>query len=156
MEPNIGIIADNRKAVAAKLAILLADEYVLNLKTRNAHWNVLGIDFADKHVLFEGQYNELAIVIDEVAERIRMLGFEAPASMTSFLKLTNLTESESINKDSKTFISLLLKDHESIIRFLRSNIEPFANDYKDLGNSDYITGLLQAHEKTAWFLRSHL
>ncbi|WP_010182046.1 Dps family protein [Aquimarina agarilytica] len=156
METNIGISEKNRKAVVEKLEIILADEFVLNLKTRNAHWNVVGIDFADKHALFEAQYNQLAAIIDEVAERIRILGFKAPASISEFSKLTTLTEFEGGERDSTSFIKELTNDHEKIIKFLRSLIIPFADDYKDLGTSDYITGLIQIHEKIAWFLKAHL
>lgn len=92
MKTNIGITEENRQAVVNELAKLLADEYVLYTKTRNAHWNVEGVDFYDKHKFFEGQYEELAQTIDSVAERIRTLGHYAPATLKDFLNLTHLTE----------------------------------------------------------------
>lgn len=156
MKANIGINEDNRQAVANELSKILADEYVLFTKTRNAHWNVEGIDFHDKHKFFEAQYEQLDDFIDQVAERIRMLGHYAPATLQSFLDLTSLTEANRQKNDSKGFISELVADHESIIIKLRENINRFANDFLDQGTSDFITGLMQEHEKMAWFLRSHL
>lgn len=156
MKTNIGIQEENRKTVAEQLAKLLADEHVLYIKTRNAHWNVESADFHSKHLFFEAQYTELEEFIDSVAERIRAIGHYAPATMKSFLQLTHLTEYSERTNDSSGFIKELLEDHESIIAFLRTNINPFADQYHDLGTSDFITGLMQDHEKMAWMLRSHL
>jgi starvation-inducible DNA-binding protein len=156
MKPNIGITEANLKAVTGQLSKLLADEYVLYTKTRNAHWNVEGPDFHSMHVFFESQYGALEDILDSVAERIRTLGHYAPATLKSFLELTHLTEYSERKNDSMGFIKELLADHESIIEFIRGNINVFANDYKDLGTSDYITGLMEEHEKMAWMLRSHL
>lgn len=156
MKTNIGISEENRQAVANELAKLLADEYILYTKTRNAHWNVEGADFYDKHKLFESQYEQLDEIIDNVAERIRSLGHYAPATLKEFLSLTHLTEREQNDNSAKGYIKELLQDHETIALKLRENISPFADKYKDLGTSDFITGLLEEHEKTAWFLRSHL
>ncbi|QHS62919.1 Dps family protein [Chitinophaga agri] len=155
MNTNIGITEANRQAVANQLAKLLADEFVLYTKTRNAHWNVEGPDFHSMHLFFESQYNQLDEIMDSVAERIRTLGHYAPATLKSFLSLTHLTEYSERDNDSLGFIKELLGDHESIIEFIRGNIEPFANTYKDAGTSDYITGLLEEHEKMAWMLRAH-
>jgi starvation-inducible DNA-binding protein len=156
MTINIGIIESNRQAIAAELSKILADEYVLYTKTRNAHWNVEGADFFDKHKFFEGQYEQLDEFIDDVAERIRTLGHYAPATLKLMLELTHLTENTRSKNDSQGFISELLADHEAIVMHLRENINRFANDLSDLGTSDFITGLMQEHEKMAWFLRSHL
>lgn len=156
MKANIGIKEAHRQAVANELSKLLADEFVLYTKTRNAHWNVEGADFYDKHKFFESQYEELDEVMDNVAERIRQLGHYAPATLKEFLKLTHLSEKGDDKNDSKSFIKELLTDHESIIVFLRENITPFAEKYDDLGTSDFVTGLMEQHEKMAWFLRAHL
>jgi len=156
MATIIGINTENRKAVAVELSKLLADEFVLYTKTRNAHWNVEGPDFHSMHLFFESQYNQLDDVMDSVAERIRTIGHYAPATLKSFLDLTHLTERTANKNDSMTFIKELLEDHESIIEFIRGNIEPFASKYHDYGTSDYITGLMEDHEKLAWMLRSHL
>ena len=156
MNTSIGITDENRLAVSSALAKLLADEFVLYTKTRNAHWNVEGKDFHSMHLFFEAQYEALDDIMDGVAERIRMLGHYAPATLKSFLGLTHLTEKIESKNDSAGFIGELLEDHESIIVFIRENINPFASEYHDAGTSDYITGLMEQHEKMAWMLRAHL
>jgi starvation-inducible DNA-binding protein len=156
METNIGITQKNRQVVALEMSKLLADEFILYTKTRNAHWNIEGGDFHAMHLFFESQYEQLDELMDSVAERIRTIGHYAPATIKSYLKLTHLTESGEDRNGSLDFIRELLSDHESIIEFLRSKITPFASTYKDLGTSDYITGLMETHEKMAWMLRSHL
>ena len=156
MTPNIGITDNNRQSIATELSKILADEYVLYTKTRNAHWNIEGPDFHDKHKFFEAQFEQLDEFVDSVAERIRTIGHYAPATLKQFLSLTHLSEESRTTNDSKGFITELLNDHESIIIHLRENINRFANDFGDLGTSDFITGLMEDHEKMAWFLRSHL
>ena len=156
MTPNIGITDSNRQSIATELSKILADEYVLYTKTRNAHWNIEGPDFHDKHKFFEGQYGQLDDFIDTVAERIRTIGHYAPATLKQFLSLTHLSEESRAANDSKGFLTELLNDHESIIMFIRKNITPFADTYLDAGTSDYITGLMEEHEKMAWMLRAHL
>jgi starvation-inducible DNA-binding protein len=156
MQTNIGINETDRKTVSDQLAKLLADEFVLYTKTRNAHWNIEGADFHTVHVFFESQYQQLEEVVDGVAERMRKIGHYAPATLTQFLQLTHLTEKLENNNDSQGYIKELLSDHESIIKFLRGNIDPFAAKFHDQGSSDYLTQLLGAHEEMAWKLRSHL
>jgi starvation-inducible DNA-binding protein len=156
MNTNIGISQQNLQAVAAELSKLLADEFVLYTKTRNAHWNVEGHDFHTMHVFFESQYDALDETMDSVAERIRQLGHFAPATLKSFLSLTHLTEKLGEKNDSQGFIKELLIDHENIIINCRENINRFASEYGDLGTSDFITGLMEEHEKMAWMLRAHL
>lgn len=156
MKPNIGIIDTDRHEVAVQLNKLLADEYVLYTKTKNAHWNIEGEDFYFKHQLFETQFEMLDTIIDQVAERIRTIGQYANASLAMFLKTTHLTEQSRTDNNSEGFISELLVDHECIIFFLRENISKFTNELNDVGSSDFATGLLAEHEKMAWFLRSHL
>lgn len=156
MKTETGITEANRQAVASELMKVLADETVLYIKTKNAHWNVEGADFYDKHKLFETQFGQLDEFIDSVAERIRSLGHYAPATLKSYLSLTHLSEENREQNDSEGFIKELLEDHESIIIHLRENIKPFADKMNDTGTSDFITGLMESHEKMAWFLRSHL
>ena len=156
MKINIGVIEDNRQDVANELAKLLADEYVLYTKTKNAHWNIEGIDFYEKHKFFEMQFGQLDDIIDSVAERIRSIGHYAFATLKSFLELTHLTEVNRDKNDGRGFLNELLIDHESIIIHCRENIHRFANEYKDVGTSDFITQLMEKHEKVSWFLRSHL
>ena len=155
-KPAIGITEANRKAVAEQLGILLADEFVLYTKTLNAHWNVEGPDFHSMHIFFESQYNQLQELADSVAERMRSIGHYAPATMKKFLALTHLTEASGSNNSSMGFIGELLADHESIVEFIRGNIDRFADDYKDATTSDFITGIAEDHEKMAWMLRAHL
>ncbi|HXB06323.1 MAG TPA: DNA starvation/stationary phase protection protein [Puia sp.] len=156
MNASIGIAPANLQAVTVQLSKLLADEFLLYTKTRNAHWNVEGTDFHTMHIFFEQQYEQLDETMDSVAERIRQLGHYAPATLQSFLSLTHLTEKLGERNDSMGFIKELLTDHENIIIFLRENINKFADDYGDAGTSDFITGLMEEHEKMAWFLRAHL
>ena len=156
MTTTIGIKAENATAVASDLAKILADEFVLYTKTRNAHWNVEGPDFHTKHLFFESQYEQLDELMDNVAERIRSIGHYAPATLKSYLQLTNLTEMAREKNDSHGFIKELLEDHERIIMNLRSKVNLFATDYHDMGSSDFITGLMETHEKMAWMLRAHL
>jgi len=156
MKTQIGISDTNRQAVANELSKLLADEFVLYTKTRNAHWNVEGPDFHTMHLFFESQYEKLDDMMDSVAERIRTIGHYAPATLKSFLSLTHLSELTDRKNNSTGFLEELLSDHESIIMFMRKNINAFANDYGDVGSSDFVTGLLEEHEKVAWMLRAHL
>lgn len=156
MKTNIGISEEHKKAVAIELSRVLADEYILYTKTRNAHWNVEGADFYDKHKFFETQFELIDVFIDKIAERIRSLGHYAPATLKSFLSLTHLTEISREKNDSEGFIKELLSDHESIIIKLRENVNRFANEFQDAGSSDFITGIMEDHEKMAWFLRAHL
>jgi starvation-inducible DNA-binding protein len=156
MKTNIGINEAGRKAVSDELAKLLADEFILYTKTRNAHWNIEGADFHTVHVFFESQYQQLEEIVDGVAERVRKIGHYAPATLTQFLQLTHLTEKLENSNNSQGYIKELLADHESIIMFLRGNIAPFAEKFQDMGSSDYLTQLLETHEEMAWMLRAHL
>ena len=156
MNTCIGIAEVNTQAVSVELSKLLADEYVLYTKTRNAHWNVEGPDFHSMHLFFESQYEQLDEIMDSVAERIRMLGHYAPGTLKSFLQLTHLAELTERTNDSMGFIRELVEDHNSIIEFIRGNITPFADEYNDQGTSDFVTGLMEDHEKMVWMLRAHL
>jgi starvation-inducible DNA-binding protein len=156
METGIGIKPENLAQVAHSLNRLLADEHLLYIKSRNAHWNVEGHDFHTQHKFFEEQYRQLEGIIDDVAERIRSLGHYAEATMKDFLKLTRLTEQSREKNDSAGFMKALLADHESIIIHLREEINRYANEWHDAGTSDFITTLMETHEKMAWILRAHL
>tara|TARA_R110002051_G_scaffold314666_1_gene391962 strand:- start:17541 stop:18020 length:480 start_codon:yes stop_codon:yes gene_type:complete len=153
---NIGIEPTNLQAVANVLCVVLADEYILYGKTRNAHWNIEGPDFYSQHLFFETQYKELHEIIDKVAERIRTIGHYAPGRLTDILKLTHFTEGHLKGTLSKDFLEDLLHDHESLIMHLRGNIDQLQNLNHDLGSSDFLTGILEFHEKSAWMLRAHL
>ncbi|MCI3936300.1 DNA starvation/stationary phase protection protein [Chryseobacterium aahli] len=156
MKIQIGIAEAHRQSVVDELVKLLADENILYVKTKNAHWNIEGPDFYDKHKFFESQFIQLDAIIDSVAERIRSLGHYAPASLKSYLSLTHLTEAKSEKNDSEGFIKELLQDHQSIIISICEHVKCFGEEFHDLGTADFVTGLMQKHEKMAWFLRSHL
>ncbi|MET0466161.1 MAG: DNA starvation/stationary phase protection protein [Chitinophagaceae bacterium] len=156
MEQMIGIKEQNAHAVALQLSKLLADEFLLYTKTRNAHWNVEGPSFHSMHLFFEAQYEQLDEMMDSVAERIRQVGHYAPGTLNQLLRLTHLSEYTERDNRSLSFIQELLNDHESVIEFLRGNITPFAETLRDAGTSDFITGLMEKHEAMAWMLRAHL
>lgn len=155
MKANIGIPENHLQPLATMLNTLLADEYVLYTKTRNYHWNVTGPSFMELHKLLEGQYEELATIVDDTAERSRAIGHYAVGTLRQVLALTRLTEDEQ-PVNAKQMLQNLLNDHETIIRILRNDITVSADQYKDAGTSDFFTGLLKQHEKIAWILRSYL
>lgn len=154
--PNIGISAENRQAIADQLSKILADEFVLYSKTLNFHWNIEGPDFHSVHLYLETLYEEQQEVVDTVAEKIRAIGHYVPASLEKYSELTHLTEKIKGGNDSQSIFAELLEDHESIIIFLREKIKPISDKWQAEGISDYVTGLMEQHEKTAWMLRSHL
>lgn len=156
MNLNIGLSDPQRSGVSQILSALLADEHVLYIKTRNYHWNVVGPQFNDFHKFFEGQYEQISEVIDEVAERIRSLGGKSPGTMAEFLKAARLKEAPGELPNARTMVSNLLADHESIIRNLRLDLANCGDKYGDAGTNDFLTGLMEGHEKMAWMLRSFL
>ena len=151
---NMGIPEEGRKAVLGILNALLADEYLLYTKTRKYHWNVTGPEFHDLHKFFEAQYEELDGIVDEVAERARSLGGVPFGTLAEFLKAARLEERPGVNPNADGMIADLLTDHEAVIRTLRADLEASAEKYGDLGTSDFLTGLMEKHEKTAWMLRA--
>jgi len=153
---NIGLSEGPRQAVAKILSALLADEYVLYTKTRNYHWNVVGPQFNDLHKFFEAQYEALDDVVDEVAERIRTLGGKAAATLAEFRELTRLREHPKQYPDARDMLGHLLADHEAVIRTLRADLETVAEKHGDIGTNDFLTGLMERHEKMAWMLRAFL
>jgi len=155
MKAQIGIPENHLQSVASSLNKVLANEYVLYTKTRNYHWNIEAPNFMELHKFYEGQYEELDEIIDRVAERIRQLGHFSEGRLKDFIQLTDLQEPESTS-DPKSQLENLLEDHEIIIRLLRNLIPAIGEDQKDLGTADFITGLMQAHEKMAWMIRSFL
>lgn len=155
MKAQIGLTDAKTQEIALILSKLLADETVLYLKTRKAHWNVEGPDFHNVHVYLDALYHEIELNIDDVAERIRQIGHYTPATMQEYLQLTHLTEKRVEKNDSLSYYSDLLADHEAIIIFIRENIAKL-DELEDYGSSDFLTGLMEKHEKTAWMLRAHL
>lgn len=155
MNTNIGLSAEHLLETGKLLNTLLADEVTLYVKTRNYHWNVTGPGFSEMHKFFEGQYEELDEIMDSVAERARMLGHYALGTLSGFVKTTHLTEGQDADTTAK-MIQNLLDDHETIIRTVRNDINLVNDTYKDAGTADFLTGVMESHEKMAWMLRSHL
>ncbi len=151
---DIGIDEADRLAITEGLAHLLADTYTLYLKTHNYHWNVTGPMFQTLHLMFETQYNELALAVDLIAERIRALGAPAPGSYREFVALASVTEDDD-RPDATEMIRRLVKDQEQVARTARS-IFPAVEHAHDEPTADLLTQRLQIHEKTAWMLRSLL
>ena len=151
--PKINLTDRERKAVVDILQGTLADEYTLYTKTLNYHWNVESPQFNGLHNLFEEQYKQLLIFVDDTAERIRALGYRSPGSMKEFLKDTGLKENTT-QITASAMIKDLLNDHEAIIRALRVDLQTCADDHNDMGTNNFLNDLLMKHEKIAWMLRS--
>lgn len=156
MAAHIGLSPAQRQGVITILTNLLADEYVLYTKTRNYHWNVVGPQFNDLHKFFEAQYNELNIVVDDVAERARSLDGSAIGTLAEFVEHTRLSEDPGQYPPANDMLAKLLADHETMIRQLRVDLETCANTHQDMGTNDFLTGLMEQHEKMAWMLRAFL
>lgn len=150
---NIGIQDNDRKIVAQILNSVLSDEYVLYTKTRNYHWNVTGPQFNDLHKFFQTQYEELDVIIDEVAERTRAVGEKSIATLVEFVKNARIKESPGDYPSAQTMLANLMEDHEAIIRTLRDDSEKTVK-HNDIGTNDFLIGLMEKHEKMAWMLRS--
>jgi len=156
MAVNVGLSQKQRQDVVDILSALLADEYLLYTKTRNYRWNVVGPQFNDLHKLFETQYEALDEVIDDVAERARALGGRAVATLAEFTKLARLKEHPGRQLAAREMLRDLLVDHEALIQTLRRDLDAAMARHGDAGTSDFLTGLMERHEKMAWMLRSFL
>ena len=154
MEVNTGISERNRLALSEGLSRILADTYALYLKTQNFHWNVRAENFFSLHLLFEKQYQELAEAVDEISERIRALGFYVDASFSAFKKITAVKEEGKV-LSGKEMLHALVEGHEVWIKNARK-FAAIADKDSDFATVDMLGRRLGAHEKMAWFLRSHL
>ena len=154
--PDIGLGENDLRGVAQILNTLLSDEYVLYTKTRNYHWNVVGPQFHDLHAFFEKQYEELNEIVDEVAERARQLGAPALGTLREFVDTARLSEHPGGCPEAMMMIANLLEDHAAVIRTLRVDLETCADRYHDIGTNDFLTALMERHEKMAWMLRAFL
>lgn len=155
MKPQIGISEKNLNIVNTQLSVVLADEMTLYIKTRKFHWNVCGESFMELHKLFQSQYAELEEIIDLVAERISKLGGKTIGTMKEFVALSRLKESPDKYPTQKEMLKELLADHELIVVELRKDILVLADKNKDAGTADFLTGLMEQHETTAWMLRKY-
>jgi starvation-inducible DNA-binding protein len=151
---DIGIEVKDRQLIAEGLAKLLADSYTLYLKTHNFHWNVTGPMFSTLHLMFEGQYTELALAVDLIAERIRALGVPAPGSYAQFSRLSSVKEATGV-PGAVDMVRQLLEGQETVARTARQAF-PAAEKASDQATMDLLTQRLQVHEKNAWMLRSLL
>jgi len=154
MKIDIGIKEADRRKIAQGLSHLLADTYTLYLKTHNFHWNVTGPMFQTLHLMFETQYNELALAVDLIAERIRALGVPAPGTYREFAALSSIKESKGVPSATQ-MIRELVAGQEAVARTARS-VFPLVEKANDESSADLLTQRMQVHEKTAWMLRSLL
>ena len=155
MDANLGLKQSDLRVIAERCDAFLADTYLLYLKTQNFHWNVTGSNFFEYHLLFEKEYKELALMADDLAERIRTLGYRAPGSFKDFMKLTQLEE-DTVDKDLPSgpqMILVLERDHERIAKSIRDFL-PECQKVKDEGTYDLLVKQLGQHEKAAWMLRN--
>lgn len=151
---NIGIDRSDREKIASGLTRLLADTYTLYLKTHSYHWNVTGPRFRDLHLLFEEQYTELATAVDEIAERIRTLGYPAPGTFREYLELTAIDEVPGAPQ-AEDMVRDLVVAQETVVRTCRE-VVPFAQAANDESTTGLVADRMATHEKAAWMLRSLL
>ena len=151
---NTGLDVEKRGGVVDALNQLLADEFVLYTKTRKYHWNVVGPRFHDLHIFFEKQYEQLDEIMDEVAENARQFGGIALGTLAEFGKTTRLKEEPGVNPDADTMVKNLLADHETIARELREDIKKADEEFDAADAAEFLTSILEAHNKMAWMLRS--
>jgi starvation-inducible DNA-binding protein len=154
MPIDIGISPEHREQIADGLSHLLADSYALYLRTHGYHWNVTGPMFQALHILFEGQYNELWLALDSIAERIRALDHFAPASYAEFMKLSTIEDEPGVPR-ATVMIQKLVEGQEAVIRTARG-LFTLAEKANDQPTADLLTQRMQIHEKNAWMLRSLL
>ncbi len=153
-EINIGISEVSREEIAHGLKKLLADSYTLYLQTHNFHWNVTGPQFRELHLMFEEHYTELALAVDEIAERIRTLGFAAPATYRAFAELSSVKEVDGV-PEATEMVNILMQAHETVVRTSREVLK-IAQGVDDESSASLIGDRLRVHEKTAWMLRATL
>lgn len=151
----LGLKEETRQSSVDMLTISLASTFMLYTKTYKFHWNVSGMDFQQLHELFEHQYEQLAAAIDALGERILQLGSLAIGTLAEMQEHSFLKEAPGVNPDARGMVAELLADHENVIRHLRDDIDTATED-GDTGTADFLTTLMEDHEKMAWFLRAHL
>ncbi len=153
---NIGLTEPQRQGVIDLLNHDLADAYLLLVKTKKFHWDIVGPQFLTLHKLWEEHYNILTLNIDAIAERIRTLGGYPIGTMKGFLALTSLREHPGEVPMATGMVDLLVEDHEQVIRNIRQHIDQCGDDFHDQGTADFLTGLMEQHEQIAWMLRSFI
>ena len=151
---NIGMTSEQTQAVATILKRALADEFILYVKLHNYHWHVVGPQFESLHAMFQTQYEEVAIFMDDIAERSLTIGARTIGTLDEFSEFASLSEQPGEYPEAKVMVANLLADHETIIRTLRQDLRDCDDKYNDMGTSDFLTGLMEKHEKHAWMLRA--
>jgi starvation-inducible DNA-binding protein len=153
---NIGLTEEQRQGVANLLNQDLADAYLLLVKTKKYHWDVVGPQFRSLHELWEEHYEKLTVNIDALAERVRALGCYPVGSMEGFLQIASLKEHSGDVPTATGMVANLVEDHEQVIRNLREHIDQCSEEFHDEGTADFLTGLMEEHEEMAWMLRSFI
>lgn len=149
---DIGINSENRQKIAEGLKHLLADSYTLYLQTHNFHWNVSGPQFRELHLMFEEHYSELAVAVDDIAERIRTLDVAAPGTYKEFARLSTIEEVEGV-PSSEEMVDLLTKGHEQVVKTSREVLK-LAQSADDESTAALVSDRMRIHEKTSWMLRA--
>jgi starvation-inducible DNA-binding protein len=149
---DIGINESDRNEIANGLKKLLADSYTLYLQTHNFHWNVTGPQFRELHLMFEEHYTELAVAVDDVAERIRTLGVAVPATYRSFAELSRIKEVDGV-PEAAQMVTLLMRGHEAVVKTCREVLK-LSQHAEDESTSALVSDRMRVHEKTAWMLRA--
>jgi starvation-inducible DNA-binding protein len=153
---NIGLTDEQRHSVVTLLNQDLADSYLLLVKTKKYHWDVVGSQFMTLHKLWQEHYEALTVNVDVIAERVRTLGGYPIGTMEGFLKICSLKEHAGDVPNATEMVAQLVDDHEQVVRNLRQHVEQCAEEFKDNGTADFLTGLMEQHEQIAWMLRSFL
>jgi starvation-inducible DNA-binding protein len=153
---NIGLTEEQRQGVVELLNHDLSDAYLLQIKTKKYHWDVVGPQFRTLHELWEEQYQALSLNVDSLAERIRTLGGFPVGTAEGFLKMASIKEDAGRVPLATEMVSNLVDDHEQIVRNMREHIDQCSEDFKDEGTADFLTGLMEQHEEMAWMLRSFI
>ncbi|GGO66595.1 Dps family protein [Bowmanella pacifica] len=149
---DIGITTQDRQDIATGLKRLLADSYTLYLQTHNFHWNVTGPQFRELHLMFEEHYTELAVAVDDIAERIRTLGVVAPGTYKAFASLSSIEEVEDVPA-AADMVKILNKSHEQVVKTCREVLK-LAQEGNDESTAALVSDRMRIHEKTAWMLRA--
>jgi starvation-inducible DNA-binding protein len=153
---NIGLSDEQRQGVIDLLNQDLADSYLLLVKTKKYHWDVVGPQFRTLHKLWQEQYEAITLNVDAIAERVRALGGYPVGTMEGFLKICSLKEHAGTLPLATEMVSRLLEDHEQVIRNLRQHVDQCSEEFSDEGTADFLTGLMEQHEEMAWMLRSFI
>jgi starvation-inducible DNA-binding protein len=153
---NIGLTEEQRKGVVELLNRDLSDSYLLLIKTKKYHWDVVGPQFRTLHQLWEEQYQTLSTSIDSMAERIRALGGFPVGTAEGFLQMASIKEHAGNVPTATEMVANLVNDHEQIIRNLREHVDQSSEEFHDEGTADFLTGLMEGHEEMAWMLRAFI